>query len=78
MMKEKINLPLNSNSKSANIKKNQIKTENFEEKKQISAEKINGDPTNKVNNQQTISTIHSNKKFKEMKKKIYEFVGNRR
>jgi hypothetical protein len=74
--KEKINLPLNPNSKSAMIKKAELRVnesmknpiQKIDEKKTISIEKINGDP--KLNAQPTVSTILSNKKFKEMKKKM--------
>ena len=63
MMKEKINLPLNPNSK-YNLKKleNIGPNENLnansqknEEKRDISIEKINGDP--KLNNQNNVLTL---------------------
>ena len=76
MKKEKINLPLNPNSKSANINKIQFRSnenihsiiQKIDEKKHFSLEKINGDP--KLNNQPKDLNIHSNKKFMDMKKKF--------
>ena len=80
MNKEKINLPLNPNSKSANIKKIDLKTnENInnqmkDERKQISMEKINGDPN--LNNLTNSLNIQSNEKFKEMKKRFINLWEN--
>lgn len=80
MNKEKINLPLNPNSKSANIKKIDLKTnENInnqmkDERKHISMEKINGDPN--LNNLTNSLNIQSNEKFKEMKKRFINLWEN--
>ena len=80
MNKEKINLPLNPNSKSANIKKIDLKTnENInnqmkDERKHISMEKINGDPN--LNNLTNSLNIQSNEKFKEMKKRFINLLEN--
>ena len=81
--KEKINLPLNPNSKSVNIKKGEFcvnESKNVlqlnEQKKTISIEKINGDPKLNNNNQQMSTSIYSNKKFKEIKKKMINLWEN--
>ena len=47
-----------------------------EPKKTISIEKINGDPKLNTNNQQFSSSIYSNKKFKEIKKKMINLWEN--
>ena len=78
----KINLPLNPNSKSANIKKaelrvaesNKNQNQKNEEKRTISNEKINGDP--KLNLQPRVPSALSNKKFKDIKKKMINLWEN--
>ena len=78
--KEKINLPLNPNSKSANLKKlDYILKENATKQKsdeiKHNREKINGDP--ELVNHQNILNIHSNRRFKEMKKEFINLWENR-